>query len=152
VAKRIVNDKTQYVNAIGYGTKLVQRKTQLQVREKKREKMAHEPSHVIATTKEDWQAEVLEERRAHKKRKMHPGLYPGARIEVYWGEEVAGPGFAGFFSGEVVGLAEEEKDIAVGDYLIIYDDEVEKGNSEPIVECLFEGSPVEPEVWRFENQ
>jgi hypothetical protein len=59
----------------------------------------------------------------------------GDRIEVFWGEECAGKGHGGYYKGEVVGKEGKE-------FLILYDDEKEKGNIEPIVEDL------DREEWR----
>jgi hypothetical protein len=88
----------------------------------------------------------------HKKRRMDVGLYQGARVEVYWGEEEAGPGKAGYFGGEVVGFVDEGEEMAqYGDHLILYDDDAARGETEPIVECLLSGQDREA-LWRFEEK
>ena len=53
----------------------------------------------------------------------------------FWGEEVA-KGCEGYYKGEVVGKEGDE-------YLILYDDEKEKGRLEPILEDL------EKEEWKI---
>ncbi len=58
----------------------------------------------------------------------------GDRIEVYWGEEF---GNEGYYKGEVVGKEGDR-------YLILYDDEKEKGRLEPVIEDL------ENEEWKIE--
>ncbi len=55
----------------------------------------------------------------------------GDRILVYWDEGFAGKGMDGFYEGEVVGKEGDE-------YMILYDDEKEKGRYEPIIEDLRE--------------
>ncbi len=53
----------------------------------------------------------------------------GDRIEVFWDESYAGKGQEGYYKGEIVGKEGNE-------FLVLYDDEKEKGRMEPILEDL----------------